>query len=96
MRMRLSGLRWLRVTALLAACLLLGTAGVIVAADGFAVEWFVASGGGGRSSGGSYRVDGTIGQALASTSSGGSYTLDGGFMAGFPLPYKIYLPLVQR
>ena len=41
-------------------------------------------GGGGVSSGGTYRLDGTVGQADAGESSGGNYTLSGGFWAGVP------------
>jgi len=42
----------------------------------------VVAGGGGASTSGSLRVDGTIGQSVTSASSGGAFTLESGFWAG--------------
>ena len=60
--------------------LILTLAGLNLAAQNFALDWFKIAGGGGTSTGGVYSVSGTIGQPDASgTMSGGNYTLVGGF-----------------
>ena len=48
-------------------------------AQNYDLTWFTIGGGGGSSSGGSYSLDGTIGQPDAGMLSGGDYTLEGGF-----------------
>lgn len=68
----------LRVFALTAA--LVALTGSVSAQ--YAIDWFTIDGGGGTSSGGSYTLSGTIGQADAGTLSGGNYTLRGGFWPG--------------
>src|SRR5262245_3985474 len=45
----------------------------------FAIDWFTIDGSGGTSSGGTYTLSGTIGQADAGVMTGGSYSLIGGF-----------------
>lgn len=71
----------LLVTALVAVAILVF--GIARAADtGLAIPWSSINNGGGTSSGGSYTLGGSIGQADAGTSSGGSYTLQGGFWGG--------------
>jgi hypothetical protein len=67
----------------------------------FDLSWFSIDGGGGASSGGSYTLNGTIGQPDAGTMSGGAYTLAGGFWSGGSAPqppaqYKVFLPLTTR
>ena len=52
----------------------------------YSLDWFTIDGGGGTSSGGSYTLNGTIGQPDAGTLSGGSYTLEGGFWPGIVVP----------
>ncbi len=48
----------------------------------YTVDWFTIDGGGGTSTGGVYRVSGTIGQPDAgATMSGGNYSIDGGFLS---------------
>jgi hypothetical protein len=64
-------------------------------AQSFAVTWWSVDGGGGTSSGGSFALSGTIGQADAGVLSGGAYTLTVGFWAEGPL-HLIYLPLILR
>ncbi len=49
------------------------------------LSWRTIDGGGGTSSGGTYILSGTIGQADAAWSSGGDYALLGGFWPGEPL-----------
>jgi len=52
----------------------------VASAQGFNLDWYKISDGGGTSAGGVYGISGTIGQADASpTMSGGSYALTGGF-----------------
>jgi hypothetical protein len=43
------------------------------------LRWYVIASGGGESSGGGFRLDGTIGQPAVARLSGGNYTLQGGF-----------------
>lgn len=66
-------------------CFLLGVCLVATSltahAQQYAIDWFTIAGGGGDSSGGSYAVNGTIGQPDTGFSSGGNYTLEGGFWA---------------
>jgi hypothetical protein len=67
--------------------------------SGYELSWYTIDGGGatpGGSTGGSYSLGGTIGQADAGTSSGGSYQLNGGFWGGSSINYKVYLPLVLK
>ena len=46
----------------------------------YTIDWYKIAGGGGTSTGGTYQVNGTIGQADASVAmTGGSYSLTGGF-----------------
>jgi hypothetical protein len=55
----------------------------------FTVDWFTIDGGGGVSTGGTYTVNGTIGQPDAGAMSGGNFTLQGGFwgvIAAVPTP----------
>jgi hypothetical protein len=47
----------------------------------FTVDWFTIDGGGGTSTGGTYTVSGTIGQADAGAMSGGQYSVTGGYWA---------------
>jgi hypothetical protein len=64
---------------------------------GYEIAWFTIDAGGGRSAGGDYTLNGTVGQPEAdSPASGGDYSLTGGFWPGLAIPARIYLPLVQR
>ncbi|HTV41110.1 MAG TPA: hypothetical protein VMF08_11080 [Candidatus Sulfotelmatobacter sp.] len=63
--------------ALLAGCL---GAAVSASAQSYSIDWHKIAGGGGLSTGGSYQINGTIGQPEASgTMSGGNYSMTGGF-----------------
>jgi len=64
----------------------------------YGLDWWTVDGGGGTSStGGSYSLDGTIGQPDAGgTSSGGTYSLAGGFWGGAAVGYDLFLPLILR
>ena len=49
-------------------------------AQSYTVDWYKIAGGGGTSTGGTYQLNGTIGQPDASGAmTGGSYSLSGGF-----------------
>ena len=51
----------------------------------YQIVWSTIDNGGGQSSGGSYKLSGTIGQPDAEYSEGGSYEMLGGFWPGGPL-----------
>jgi hypothetical protein len=62
------------------AALVLALTAPTIHAQSFAIDWYKISGGGGTSTGATYQVTGTIGQADAGGAmTGGSYTLTGGF-----------------
>ena len=61
----------------------------------YAIDWFTIDGGGGQSSGGTYTLQGTIGQPDAATSSGGRYTLHGGFWSAFAVVQTEGTPLLR-
>jgi hypothetical protein len=56
-----------------------------VALADYKIVWSTIDGGGGTSSGGTYKLTGTIGQPDAAYSTGGNYELLGGFWPGGPL-----------
>jgi len=55
-------------------------------AQNYAIDWFRVAGGGGTSTGGVYKISGTLGQPEAGTLKGGSYSLQGGFWAVLQTP----------
>ena len=62
------------------AVLVLALIAQTIHAQSFAIDWYKVSGGGGTSTGATYQVTGTIGQADAGGAmTGGSYSLTGGF-----------------
>jgi len=63
---------------------------------GYEISWYTIDGGGAQNlSGGSYSLNGTIGQSDAGSQSGGSYTLNGGYWVDL-FGYRLYLPLILR
>ena len=69
---------WRKLVALLAV---FGVA-LGASAQGYSIDWYKVSGGGGTSTGGVNSVSGTIGQPEAGAAmSGGNYSLTGGFWA---------------
>jgi hypothetical protein len=54
---------------------------MLVAAQGYSVNWYKIAGGGGTSTNGAFSVSGTIGQHDTGHMSGGPYTVDAGFWA---------------
>ena len=60
-------------------CLILPALGF---AQQYSIDWYKIAGGGGTSTGGTYQVNGTIGQPDASSAmSGGQFSVTGGFWA---------------
>ena len=66
------------------------------AAGMLAIDWWSVDGGGDRSSGGAYVLDGTIGQADAGVLSGGAFTISGGYWAVAIPRSSIHLPFIKR
>jgi hypothetical protein len=65
--------------------------------SGYDLSWYTIDGGGATfSTGGSYSLGGTIGQADAGAMSGGTYQLAAGFWGGVSVDYHIYLPLALK
>jgi hypothetical protein len=88
--------RWLKVIVLTMLFGVLSTTASMQTGGGYDLTWSTIDGGGAMfSTGGSYSLGGTIGQADAGALSGGSYTLTGGFWSGMT-GSQIYLPLVVR
>ena len=88
-----------KLLLLLLLALLLVSGPVLASSGGlFDLSWDTVDGGGGTSSGGSYALSGTIGQADASEPlSGGSYAVTGGFWAGVGGgEWSVYLPMIVR
>jgi len=71
--------------SLLAVCMLLSLSALGQAGGDYVLDWSTIDGGGGTSSGGQYKLTGTIGQPDAAYSTGGNYELLGGFWPGGPL-----------
>ncbi|OGO33445.1 MAG: hypothetical protein A2Z16_01040 [Chloroflexi bacterium RBG_16_54_18] len=85
--------------SLLPLVLAIALPGVVSASTlaGYGLDWWTVDGGGYTfSTGGSYSLGGTIGQADAGASSSGTYTLAGGFWGGTLAQHRLYLPLVLR
>ncbi|MFQ5398455.1 MAG: hypothetical protein ACE5E7_02535 [Anaerolineae bacterium] len=84
--------------ALLLACLLLSATLALARMDAFTLSWWTVDGGGGNSSGGSYTLNGTIGQPDAGGMSGGTFDLAGGFWGGVSAPasgsQQVFLPVI--
>ena len=64
------------------------------------LTWSTVDGGGGRSAGGDYVLNGTIGQPDAGQLSNGIFNLSGGFwqdeVVNSTTSYMVYLPLVVK
>jgi len=90
-------LRTLQLLAGAVVLLLIGSSVLAQSGGGYDLTWnTVDSGGYTFSTGGSYSLGGTVGQADAGVLTGGSYTLVGGFWGGAGVQCKLYLPLVLR
>ncbi len=96
-------MRHKHVTKFLAVIVLLlsltiGAVALAQTSAGFNLEWNVIGGGGGESSSASYRVQGTIGQAVAGPpiSTSADFRVGSGYWYGAmgPAVSTIYLPLI--
>ena len=70
--MRWTSLKWVLVSMLAA----------VSVAGGYELTWYTMDGGGGRSEGGAYALEGTIGQPDTGVSSADPYVLSAGFWPG--------------
>jgi hypothetical protein len=89
--------RWRLAIGAASAVAALATVAIVAgqAASGFDLSWNAITGGGGKSSGGGYVLQGAI-IPVDGSSSGGSYALQGGFFAGEAIKIKKYLPEVAK
>jgi hypothetical protein len=92
-----------RILVLLIATLVVLTAWALAGAsddlaESLSIPWWTADGGGGRSSGGAYTLQGTAGQPDAGRASGGDYALIGGFWSAPPEQgmRELYMPIITR
>jgi len=77
--------------------LLVVTSAFAQSGGSYDLTWNTVDGGGAMfSTGGSYSLGGTIGQADTGELSGGAYTLAGGFWIGVATAFGIYLPLMMK
>jgi len=77
------------------AALMLALTAPTIHAQTFAIDWYKVSGGGGTSTGSTYQITGTIGQADAGgTMAGGNYSLTGGFWSLISAVQTPGLPLL--
>jgi hypothetical protein len=87
----------LRILIVLAVVLFLTASALASSNASYQLDWYTVDGGGGSSSGGTYTLSGTIGQADAGLLSGGTYSLAGGFWAPLGNIFtNLYLPLVKK
>jgi len=97
-------MRWKMILLGCATLLLLAAGGLVIgqSSTSFQLNWSTIAGGGGDSQSPDYRVEGTVGQALAHTeAASASYRLEGGFwlpFAGVKAPpfKRLYLPVIVR
>src|SRR5260221_7445862 len=77
-------MRFARTNLAIFALVMVAATSVLTQSGGqFTINKSVIAGGGGSANGGTFSVDGTIGQAAAgTTSSGGTFNLQSGFWAG--------------
>jgi hypothetical protein len=68
-----------KFTPLYVCVMLFAACGAVLAADEFEISWFTIDGGGGKSTGGQFELQGTIGQPDAGKLTGGNFELTGGF-----------------
>jgi len=91
-------LRLVRAAALAAAALAVASGFALAQSGGpYDLTWNTVDGGGATfSTGGSYALGGTAGQADAGAQSGGAYALQGGFWVNATVWRNAYAPIVRR
>ena len=82
----------LRKTFLILTLAILLMSAAVLAQPEYAVDWWAIDGGGGVASGGSFSLQGSIGQADSGTLAGGGFDLQGGFWGHSG--YSVHLPLI--
>ncbi|MEX0782013.1 MAG: hypothetical protein WD557_05135 [Dehalococcoidia bacterium] len=65
------------------------------AASGWDLSWNAITGGGGKSGGGSYQLQGAV-IPIDGRSQGGSYVVTGGFFAGDSVEFNGFVPAIAR
>ena len=76
---------------------LAAAAAVLAQAPAFDLSWSRVAGGGVTvSTGGTYELGGTAGQAEAGAMTGGTFSLTGGFWGGITGQTQIYVPLAIK
>jgi hypothetical protein len=90
----MNGKRVFTAVCLALLAVLLGS-GLVVAANGYGLSFYVVGGGGGHSEAGAFVLDATVGQAIAGGSSNAPFDLCSGFWC-WGWVYSSYLPLVAR
>ena len=82
---------------LMAVLLLMVIPAAQAAPQAYELTWWTVDGGGGASQGGSYALQGTIGQAEPGILSGDRYTLAEGFWATLQALWnRVFLPIVMK
>jgi hypothetical protein len=71
------------------------TFATIAARAQYTIESSAINGGGGKSQGGRFTVEGTIGQPVVGISNGGRYQIDGGFWGGVQVVQVAGLPQLR-
>lgn len=83
-----------------AVCVVVSLVAVPAVAADTRLQRYVIAAGGGQSSGGDFRVTGTIGQPAVDRLSGGDFVVQGGFWQGGAAPltalHSLYLPVVVK
>jgi len=84
-----------RILVIAISLLLLATP-LILAQGSYEISWWSIDNGGGISTGGKYRLTGTMGQSDAAQLSGDNYQLDSGYQIPQGGGNYIYLPIVIK
>jgi hypothetical protein len=89
--------RWLKVIVLVMLFSVLSATALALTGGPYNLTWNTFEGGGATfSTGGSYALGGTAGQADAGAHAGGQYTLQGGFWVNGTVWHNAYAPIVRR
>lgn len=90
----------IRLICCLVVCLGLGAISWASSGDGYVLDWFAITNGGGQSKGGGFTLISSIGQRNVGTMNGDGYVLTSGFLTGVETDttdtIQVYLPLLQR
>ncbi len=88
---------FIRYTALALILLVLPTVFALAQTGGaYGLGWHTIDSGGGQVNGGTFTLDGTVGQPDVASMNGGTFSLSGGFRYSNSSQKYIYLPLVLK